>query len=88
MALFFSSCKAEKWSCPSKPMVVHSHPLSPQIRPNEVRYRWYVGYCTNNHLQTIKNSLIRIILVLITLLESGLSYMRCYATYLIGFGGV
>ena len=88
MALFFPSCIAEKWSCPSKPMVVHSHPLSPQIRPNQVRYRFYVGYRTNNHSQTIKNYLIRVILVFVTQPVSGLSNKLCYVTCLIGFGGI
>ena len=88
MPLFSPNCKAEKWNYPSKPIVVHSHPLRPQNRPNQVRYKLYVGYCTNILLKKIKSLLIRAVLVLATQPGYGLSNMLCYSTYLIGFGGI
>ena len=48
IALFFPSCKVKEWNCPSKPVVGHSHPLRPQIRPNQARYWSYTGYHTIN----------------------------------------
>ena len=88
IALFFPSCKVKEWNCPSKPVVGHSHPLRPQIRPNQARYWSYTGYHTINWKKKGKNSSIWSVFLLVTQSTSGLSNASPYATYLMGFGGI